>query len=336
MTARRHAQLGIALAVVLSLGLTACANHSNHSIVNAHGDEARRIAGIWWLMFSLAAGVYVIVAGLIVYAMMRGRRRSPEEGRAGRLNESAFIWWGGVAIPVVILAVLAVATVSAAADLRKPAKDALKIDVVGKRWWWAVSYPDRGITTANEIHLPVGQPIELRLTSDNVIHSFWVPELAGKLDNVPGQTNTLRFTAERAGTFRGQCAEYCGLEHARMSFLVIADPPDVFERWAAREARPTSTPVSDAAARGELVFQREPCAGCHTIRGTGAHGIYGPDLSDVGSRTTIGSVTASNTTANLSRWVTDAPSIKPGVLMPPIPLSPADRDDLVAYLQSLK
>src|SRR5262249_42514063 len=172
------------------------------SIVTPKGSEADSIAGAWWLMFGLAAFVYVVVAGLIVYATVRGRRRG---ARTSRLHEDAFIWIGGVAAPVVILLVLAVVTVHTTEALRRPARDALGGDVAGEDWWWAVRYPGTDIVTANEVHLPVDRPVDLRLTSDNVIHSFWVPELAGKQDAIPGQPNHLRFTPEATGTFVGRC-----------------------------------------------------------------------------------------------------------------------------------
>jgi cytochrome c oxidase subunit 2 len=338
---RRHAQLGGAIAVSLTLLLTAC-DRGGHAITSPHGSEARRIASVWWLMFSMAAGVYVIVAGFIVFAIARGRRKAAaatgsdsEEPVPSRVSDSTFIWWGGVIIPVVILGVLAVATVSSASELRKPSAQPLRVEVVGKRWWWEVSYPDQHVVTANEIHLPAGRPVEIGLDSDNVIHSFWVPELAGKVDNIPGQHNTLRFTPEQAGTYRGQCAEYCGLEHGLMAFLVVVDPPDVFDRWLARRTAPAVLPSDEAAARGQLVFMRESCAGCHTIRGTQATGTVGPDLSDFGARKWIGSITVPNTTGNLAGWISNAQSIKPGALMPPIAIEPRDLNDVVAYLQSL-
>ena len=320
-------------APLLAVSAVACGKKSP-SIVDPHGPEAHRIASVWWLMFALAAGVYVIVAGFILFAVVRGRRS--EGGKPSRVSDNTFIWWGGIIVPVVILAVLAVETVSAVSDVRKPEASPLRIEVVGKRWWWDVRYPDDGVVTANEIHIPVGRPIEIGLDSDNVIHSFWVPQLAGKLDMIPGQHNILRLKADAPGTYRGQCAEYCGLEHGRMVFLVIADPPDVFARWVARYQRTPAPPEDEAAARGQVVFMREPCAGCHTIRGTQATGTYGPDLTMFGSRTSIGSVTVPNTTGNLAGWIANAQSIKPGNLMPPIALSPGDLNDLVAYLESLK
>ena len=328
---RRHrfVQVGLVLAC---LGAGAC-RRSSPSMLHPAGSEARRVAGLWWLMFGLAAGVYAIVGGFIVFAVVRGRRT--EGGKPSRISDSAFVWWGGIIVPVIILMVLAVETVSATAALRKPDSRALKVEVVGKRWWWQVTYPGQGITTANEIHIPAGQPVEIGLDSDNVIHSFWVPQLAGKVDMIPGQHNVLRFTAGTPGTYKGACAEFCGLEHGLMRFVVIVDPPDGFGRWVARNQL---TPAVDTeqASEGQIVFNRETCAGCHTIKGTQAQGKVGPDLTDFGSRTMIGAATVPNDPQHLQQWITDAQSIKRGVLMPPVPLSSRDAQAVVAYLESLR
>jgi cytochrome c oxidase subunit 2 len=285
-------------------------------------------------MFALAAGVYLIVAGFIVFGILRGRRT--ETGKDTRISDSAFIWWGGLIVPVVILAILAVVTVDATDQLRRPGPNPIRIVVVGKRWWWDVTYPDLGIRTANEIHVPVGQPLEIKLPSDNVIHSFWVPQLAGKEDSIPGQDNVIRFTVNKAGIYRGECAQFCGVEHARMDFQMIADPPDVFGRWSARNQLTPSAPDSQTAALGQVVFLRESCAGCHTVRGTSATATVGPDLTNFGSRGSIGALTVPNTPGNLAGWIANSQSIKPGNLMPPIVIGPTDLQNLVAYLESLK
>ena len=315
------------------LFLAACSRKAP-SIVDPRGSEARTIARVWWVMFALAAAVYVVVGGLIVIASLRGRRT--REGRPSRISDSRFIWVGGILVPTAILAVLAVETVHAAGELRRPERAPLRIEVVGKQWWWAVSYPDQNVTTANEIHVPVGRQVEIGLTTTDVIHSFWVPQLAGKLDNIPGQRNVLRFTAQRPGTYRGECAEYCGVQHARMDFVVIADRAGDFTRWMTRRQSLGTEPASDQAALGRVVFERSACAGCHTITGTAATGTLGPDLTDFGGRTTIGAGTVPNTRGNLAGWIVNAQSIKPGNVMPPIALEPAEADAVVTYLESLK
>ena len=332
-----------AAGVLVTVALSACGDDSP-SMLDHSGPEARHVAGVWWLMFGLAAAVYVIVAGLVIVAIVRNRRQSDPEvadvagvaTNEDRGGESAFIWAGGIVAPVVILAVLAVVTVTTTKDLRKPDSDALVIEVTAKRWWWDVRYPESAIATATEVHVPVGRPIDVVLRSDNVIHSFWVPQLAGKVDAIPGQTNHLRFEASEPGTYLGACAEYCGVQHARMGFLVIADTPADFERWVARRTAAGTGPTSEMAAEGQRVFMREPCAGCHTIRRTDAAGKLGPDLSDFGSRQWIGSVTVSNTPANLAGWISNSQTIKPENLMPPISLEPDEIDALVTYLGSLR
>lgn len=324
-----------ALTVVLLLFLVACSTTKRTpAITDPKGTEAHTIAGVWWLMCGLAAGVYVIVGGFILVAAFRGR--GTEAGRPSRIRDNTFIWVGGIIVPALILLVLGAATVHASNTLRRPEKNPLRIEVLGERWWWAVTYPDLHITTANEVHIPVGRPVEIGLDSDNVIHSFWVPQLGGKLDLIPGQHNVWRMKATKEGTFRGECAEYCGLQHAKMNFLVVAQSAASFDTWALRHQQPPPAPDNQLAANGQLVFMRAPCAGCHTIRGTTATGTIGPDLSDIGSRQTLGANTVANTEANLSGWIADSQTMKPGNLMPPIPLSSTDLQSLIAYLRSLK
>jgi len=304
------------------------------SMLDPHGPEAHRLAGVWWLMFGIAVAVYVIVAGFIVVGLVRGRRT--EGGRPSRISEGAFIWVGGIIVPSAILLLLAVVTVQATTHLRRPAHDPLQIEVTGKQWWWEVRYPTLGFSTANEIHVPAGRQIELGLDASDVVHSFWVPQLAGKVDTIPGQHNVLRFRADKPGVYRGQCAEYCGVQHAHMAMIVIADAPATFERWAVRRQHPPSPPDGDAQSRGELVFMSHPCAGCHTIAGTQADGKRGPDLTDIGSRRWLGAIAVPNTANFLEAWITAPGTIKPGVLMPPTQLAPDDLRALVAYLESLK
>jgi len=325
--------LVIAGAVLAATVLVSCSRHSP-SIVDPKGTEAHKIAGVWWLMCGLAAGVYVVVAGFILVASFRGR--GTVQGRPSRLGDSHFIWIGGIIVPAVILLVLAATTVNASNNLRTAEKNPLRIEVVGKRWWWAVSYPDQHFTTANEVHIPAGRPIEIGLDSDNVIHSFWVPQLGGKLDLIPGQHNVWRMKASKAGTYRGECAEYCGLQHARMNFVVIAQTPASFDTWALQHERPPSEPAGQLEANGQQVFMRSPCAGCHTIRGTPAGGTIGPDLTDVGGRRTLGANTIPNTPGYMAGWIVDSQSIKPGNLMPPMALDPKDLQAVLAYLRSLK
>lgn len=306
------------------------------SVLGGDGSEAQRIERVWWLMFGLSAVVYVTVAGFILVAVVRGRHAGPQPPDAKK--DERFIWLGGLLMPVVVLGVLAVVTVTSTRDLREEDPNAVRIEVIGKRWWWEVRYPEDGVASANEVHVPVGRPVDLVLTSTDVIHSFWVPELAGKVDMVPGQVNHLRFTPTRAGVYRGACAEFCDLGHANMAFVVVAEPPEEFARWLARRASTSGImPQDDLAARGEVVFLRESCGGCHQVKGTTARGRRGPELSDFGSRRTIAAATVPNTAENLMEFLRDPDSVKPGVLMPPSPQIPEEElRALVAYLEGLR
>lgn len=324
----------LVLALVILTTFVACSTKHSPAITDPKGPEAHTINGIWWLMCGLASAVYLIVGGFIVVAALRGRRT--EGGKPSRIRDSTFIVVGGLLVPSVILLVLGASVVYASNNLRQPEKDPLRIEVVGKRWWWAVSYPGQGITTANEVHIPVGRPLEIGLDSDNVVHSFWVPQLGGKVDLIPGQHNIWRVKATKPGTYRGECAEYCGLEHARMNFLVVAQTAADFDAWVVRHKPAPTGPTDQLAATGQMVFEREPCAGCHTIRGTTANGTIGPDLTDIGSRLTLGANTVPNTDGYLGGWIVNSQTIKPGNLMPPIPMSADDLHALIAYLRSLK
>jgi cytochrome c oxidase subunit 2 len=315
-----------------SLALLAACDKRAPSALDPHGDNARHIASAWWLMFSMAIVVYAIVAGLIIFGLVRGR--GTDAGKPTGVTDGAFIWIGGIAIPTAVLAVLAVVTVTTTNTLRTADRTAMHVSAIGHDWWWEVRYPDRHIVTANEIHIPTGTPVRFDLTTDDVIHSFWVPQLAGKIDMIPGQHNVLQLTAEKPGRYRGACAEFCGLQHANMTFVVVAQTPGDFERWAARESISHTEPVSQQAEDGRAVFERNACAGCHTIAGTSAVGIRGPNLSDLGQRSTIAAGTLPNDKEHLAEWITDPQSAKPGALMPPTTLSQRDLDALIEYLES--
>jgi cytochrome c oxidase subunit 2 len=291
--------------------------------LRAHGPDADHIARLFWLMLTLGTVIYIVTMTVLVIALFRRRA----EGR-----DNGFIIAGGVVLPTVVLLVLAIATVRTTNRVTADRPGAMQVEVVGYQYWWEVAYAG-GVTTANEIHIPVGKPVDVGLTSVDVIHSFWVPELAGKLDLVPGQRNVLHLRADKAGTYRGQCAEFCGLQHTHMAFLVIAEPPAQFERWVDEQSR---SAVSTSGLAGQDVFARVSCAGCHTVRGTEANGTLGPDLTHFASRRTLGALTAANTADNLRQWVVDAQSMKKGSLMPPVPMSPDEVDAVVEYLETLR
>jgi cytochrome c oxidase subunit 2 len=303
-----------------------------HSTLVPVGPKSEFTTVAWWLLFAVAAFVCVVVIALVIGAAVfrrRARRVSNTEARG-------FVLTFGVVIPALVFAAtfaLSVVGIAKQANPSRPA--ALHISVIGHEWWWEVRYPG-GAVTANEIHVPVGQPVDVRLTTADVIHSFWVPEVMPKMDMIPGHTNDTWFTIDKAGTYRGQCAEYCGIEHAHMAFEVVAQPQADFTTWLDGQQQDAATPTSAEAKRGYDVLTNGTCATCHTVRGTSADGKVGPDLTHVASRSTIGALTVPNDRGNLAGWIANSQQLKPGNKMPPQPLSPADLNAVVSYLETLR
>ena len=300
------------------------------------GPSAGRIALLSYILFAGAAVILAGVVALTAMAMFGG------EGWRRRLASEKIVIGGGVMFPVVVLTALLAygLAVTRVGGADRAGADVLRIAVVGERWWWRVIYTDAAGTrfeTANEIRIPTGRPVELALTTADVIHSFWVPKLAGKLDMVPGRTNYQTLVAETPGMSRGQCAEYCGGAHALMSFLVVAMPPDEFAAWLAREAAPAAPPESDAAAEGQRLFLQGGCGACHRVRGTSANGVIGPDLTHVGGRLSIAAATLETGPNAFARWITDNQHIKPENLMPPFRIfTDAELAALADYLTGLR
>jgi cytochrome c oxidase subunit II len=323
-------------ASLLALLLGACSTGSP-SALDPQGPDANRIAWLWWFMFAVSAFVIVLVTVLLLLGILpRPRRRyRPRETPAWAWR---IVLLGGVVFPVLVLSALWVLTLRDIRAISATRRNALTVAVVGHDWWWEVRYPEQRIVTANEIHIPTGQPVKILLTTNDVLHSFWVPQLAGKTDLIAGKTNVMWLQADRTGVYRGQCAEFCGLQHAHMAFLVIAQVPAEFQTWLYRESPgpPVIVPYGKNPPRGQQVFTGTTCAECHTIRGTTARGTVGPDLTHFGGRTTIGAGTVPNTRGNLGGWIVDSQSIKPGNLMPPIQVSPQDLQALIDYLESLQ
>jgi cytochrome c oxidase subunit 2 len=218
-------------------------------------------------------------------------------------------------------------------------RDALHVRVVGHQWWWEYQYTDANtrFTTANELHVPTGRVVSFQLVTADVMHSFWIPKMGGKRDLIPNHVNALWFTApDHPGVFPGQCGEFCGISHASMSTKLFVDTPTAFDRWVKTQRAAATAPATALEKRGQLVFLQSGCVACHTLMGTFAQGTLGPNLSHVGSRSTIGAVLLANTPANMALWIHDPPALKPGALMPPQPLNAADLKAVVAYLQSRK
>ncbi len=305
------------------------------SAFDSFGEDARTIAKIGWILFAGGGVIFAAVIALAAGALFgRDRLRAT-------LADSRAIVAGGVVFPLVVLAALLIYTLFAAAHMvRDRAVPAVQIEVIAEQWWWRVRYLDAAgrhdFTTANEIHIPTGQPVEFILKSSDVIHSFWVPNLAGKLDMIPGRVNRLRVTADRAGTMRGQCAEFCGGPHALMAFHVVSMPPADFAAWQARERAPAQPPNSLESERGRTLFLAH-CTVCHTVRGLAATGQLGPDLTHVGSRRSIAAGVLPTNVGTLAGWIAASQRIKPANLMPSFDAFQGDElRALAAYLANLK
>jgi cytochrome c oxidase subunit II len=335
---QRRGALGLLAGVTLAAA--SCADQEPGAFA-PRGTQASEIAWLFWLMVGLGAAVFVLVLALFTLAARRRderpRDRSESSDDAAVARSTKLVIGGGIVLPVVILVPLTFAML-VVADRISPhaADDALEIEIVGHQFWWEVRYPGTDAVTANEIHIPVDTPVRFVMTTEDVIHSVWVPQLAGKIDMIPGQTTYLQLDAVEPGEYWGYCAEFCGIQHARMRFLVIAHEPDAFDAWLANEAEPAREPTDEAAVRGEQVFADFGCAACHTVRGTDAVGDLGPDLTHLASRRTLGAATVPNTRGQLGGWVTDPQAVKPGNLMPPTPLGADELLDLLAYLEGLE
>lgn len=315
-----------------------------HSIFNPASPEAAAVTRLWWWMFGAGLIIWIGVAVIALRAAMANRaagdgdeiiRDTPSFAR--RIER---VLAAGVLSTAIVLAAVLTYSFAVGHALAQHAAQRLVIDVTGHRWWWEVRYasadPTKIATTANEIHVPVGVPVQVRLQSDDVIHSFWVPNLNGKSDLIPGHANSLWFRADTPGVYRGQCAEFCGIEHAKMAFFIVVQPRTAFDTWLADARRPALVPTDSVARRGEELFMHNGCALCHAIAGTDAGGGAAPNLTHVASRRTIAAGMLSNTQENLARWIFDPAMIKPGALMPGFEFSAADMRALVAYLETLK
>jgi cytochrome c oxidase subunit II len=324
---------GLAVVTIVTLALAGCGGEAG-SLAPASPD-ARAVDQLMWLMIALGTAVFVGVLGLLVYAGSGRGARDTDDGDDSDRRSRRLVIGGGVALPVVVLVPLAVFMLVTADRISPNREAAEEIRVVGHQYWWEVEYPG-GVTTANEIHLPVGTPVRIVLESADVIHSFWIPELGGKTDMIPGQLTETILEADTPGRYLGQCAEFCGIQHARMRMVVIAQERADFEAWLTAQAEPAAPPVGDAAQRGSELFVEVGCASCHVVRGTSADGELGPDLTHVAGRTTLAAVTRTNTRVDLAQWIADPQSVKPGALMPPAPVSESELDDLVAYVEGLR
>lgn len=324
------------------LSAAASAPNLSPNIFAPESTPAHLIHGLSLFVLETTAGIFVVVLGLIVYAVARFRQRPDDDGKEPpQIYGSNPVEAAWTTLPFLIVVVLALATtriIHEVQDAPKP-RSALNVQVIGHQFWWEFRYPDLGITTANELHVPIGRsrrrlPTFLELRSADVAHSFWVPRLAGKTDLIPNKVNSMWIEPERAGLFLGQCSQYCGTQHAYMLLRVYVEPVEAFYAWVKQQQALAA--ANPAAAAGQRVFARTACVNCHALNGAGAAGRFGPDLTHLMSRDTLGSGVLENTPANLRAWIKKPDAFKPGVLMPAMNLSDHELDDLVAYLLTLR
>ena len=344
----KHQPLNIAALCFAALTLTSCAGRQQ-SVVNPAGPQSGQIATLWWFFLALLSAIFIIVMVLTALTLTRRHRGIEQEpleathlpppqteARLTRVVTAATI------LSIVILFVLLVTSIITGKNLSElqERKNPMVIEVTGLQWWWQIRYqnsdPRQVLLTANEIHIPVGRPVMIRGTSQDVIHSFWVPNLHGKRDLIPSRVTTEWIQADRPGVYRGQCAEFCGLQHAHMILWVVAEAPDKFKAWFNGQLKPSATPGTTVLQRGQQVFMNHACIFCHAIRGTNASGQNAPDLTHFASRRGIAANTLPNTMGNLGGWITNPQNIKPGNHMATIALNPPDLQPLLQYLESLK
>jgi cytochrome c oxidase subunit II len=321
-------------------------NPGLHDALNAMGPQASHIAQLWNIFLVITGVVYIAVLAALFLAVRRAPRiHAPEPPDLSTVNVpeprlTRPVTMAVVASVVLLFVLLAASVFTDRALARLPLKRAINIEVTGHQWWWTVTYKNGPVSetfeTANEIHVPVGQPVLIELKSDDVIHSLWVPSLAGKRDLIPGRTATIAFQADHPGIYRGQCAEFCGFQHAFMAFEVQAHTPAEFEQWRQAQLKPAAEPSDPQARRGKQLFQSIQCAMCHAVQGTIAQAHRAPDLTHLASRRTIAAGALPNTPSNLASWITDPHQHKPGVNMPANRMSSEDLAALVAYLGTLK
>ena len=321
----------------VAVALAGCGGEQ--STLNPKSTQASDISTLFWVMLAVASIVFLGAVGMLVVASIRRARGLPFIGQRERVTTGLVIAFG-IVIPVVVLvAVFIVANIYVMPATSAPPKGSTKltVHVIGHQWFWEFRYPGRPTAvTANELHIPTGTRVEVEGTTGDVIHSFWVPQLNRKIDLIPGRTNRILLYTNAPGVYRGQCAEFCGLQHAHMAMRVFAQPPARFRAWLSNEAKPARTPANAAQRTGEQTFMSSQCASCHTIRGTNAQGDVGPDLTHFAGRTTLAANTLRNTPNNVARWISDPQAIKPGNRMPKLNLTRSQIGEIVPYLESLK
>jgi cytochrome c oxidase subunit II len=331
-----------AAALLLPLVLAGCGG--SQDALDPHSHAAADITNLFWVMTAVSFGGLTLVTGLLVLAWVRRRKRGfrPEDEDDPHPGERAG-WWMvlgmGVVFPLAIVTALFIVSDGLIINVTQaPAagQTALTVQAVGHQWFWEFRYPGTKAVTADEMHMPVDTAVNLVATTADVIHSFWVPELNRKIDTIPGHRNRIELYADHTGVYRGQCAEFCGLQHAHMSMLVVVQSEAAFRTWLRNQAGPARAPTTALAKSGERAFLGGACSSCHQIRGTSASGFVGPDLTHLASRTTLAGLILRNDASALRRWISAPQQVKPGNRMPDLPLSNAQLAALVAYLRGLK
>jgi len=321
--------------VALVLPLTGC---GRENVLDPASPQQHKISTLFWVMMGVAWFGVALIVFLLALGWLR-RKRTTLPGGKGERTATALLVALGIAAPIVTLSALFVWSdifVLKATSAPAPSSTRLTVVVIGHQWWWEVRYPGTSAVTANEIHIPVHTRVNVVGRSADVIHSFWVPELNRKIDLIPGRTNRIVLDADRAGRFRGQCSEFCGLQHAHMALYVVAQPPAAFRAWLANMGKGARTPATPLERSGRAVFLNQACSGCHQIRGTPAHARVGPDLTHLATRQTIAAATLPNRKGYLGGWILDPQHAKPGARMPGLTLSGSQLQALLAYLESLK
>jgi cytochrome c oxidase subunit II len=347
---RSGVSLVAGVGAVLCLLLPGAAWAEGFPVFDPVSPPAESIRDLFILVGAISAGILLVVGGMLVYCIVRFRARAPagqREAEPPQLYGSGPIEVAWTVGPVLIVFVLFLVVIRTVFDVRRGdmPDDALHVRVIGHQWWWEFEYPESGVRTANELHVPISdadqaRAVVLELESADVVHSFWVPRLAGKTDLIPGRKNTMWFEAQQAGVYHGQCAEYCGTQHANMLIRVVAHPAGEFQAWLddQRQDAAGETKLDDKERAGRRVFLSKTCVNCHTIRGTPAHGTVGPDLTHLASRETLAAGVLENNRGQLAQWLADpqASDMKPGCNMPDLQLTSSEIADLVTYLESLK
>jgi cytochrome c oxidase subunit II len=320
-------------ALAVTLGLAGCAREGPMTTLIARSDLARSILHVYGIITWVALAIALIVGAVLVLVLVRFRSRDAALPPQTRGHTALEIGW--TIAPALVLLAITVPTIQVIFRTQAaPVPAALQITVLGHQWWWEFRYPSLEVVTANELHVPAGRPVALTLDGPDVIHSFWVPQLGGKRDVIPGRVNRLAFTADTPGEYRGQCAEFCGLSHANMGMRVVVDDPAAFERWISAQKTTPAEPTGPAA-EGKAIYVRSACVGCHTIRGVST-GALGPDLTTFGSRRTLAAGMFPSTAETVAAWIKDPTALKPGSKMPALGLTDDQARAVAAYLLSLK